>query len=321
MARAVASDGEPLFSYPIGWPDRPLGDGFIVRHGYATENAWYHPGWWHTAEDWYAIEGETAGAGVYAMAAGEVVFAGSDYPGRVVIVHHGDDLYSIYGHLDPALAVEPGDAVEHGQLLGAVHRRTDGRAPSHLHFEVRTFLTTDEVNGSSPRYGYGCGVDCPPGPGYWPMDAPEHPSALGWRNSTHVIARRAFPDAPDAIAAEVVVATHPTAATIPLWSAPAYLAGAQRIGELRLRPGDRYGLLEVRAGPEGSRLTSAEAYRLWYRIELEGDGEAWVEAAVPSDLETGTDGWPSSIRFNLLPLTVAKGTEAARRQGGEGIEV
>ncbi len=44
------SDG-PEFSYPIGLPGRPLGDGFIVRHGYATENTWYNPGWWHTGED------------------------------------------------------------------------------------------------------------------------------------------------------------------------------------------------------------------------------------------------------------------------------
>ena len=27
----------------------------------------------------------------------------------------------------------------------------------------------------------------------------------------------------------------------------------------------------------------------------------WVQAAVPWDLETGTDGRPCSIRFNFLP--------------------
>jgi murein DD-endopeptidase MepM/ murein hydrolase activator NlpD len=109
---------------------------------------------------------------VYAVATGEVVFAGSDYPGRVVIVRHADDLFSKYGHLDYALAVGVGDVVERGQPLGTILARTDGRAPSHLHFEIRTFLTTPEVNGDSPRYGFACGVDCPPGPGYWPIDAP-----------------------------------------------------------------------------------------------------------------------------------------------------
>ena len=116
-----------------------------------------------------------------------VVFAGSDYPGRVVIVRHADDLFSMYGHLDYALLVEVGDVVERGQPLGAILARTDGRAPSHLHFEIRTFLTTPEVNGDAPRYGFACGVDCPPGPGYWPIDAPEHPSVIGWRNPTHLI--------------------------------------------------------------------------------------------------------------------------------------
>src|SRR5687768_11943571 len=183
----------PRFSYPIAWPGELPGDGFRIRHGYATENTWYNPGYWHTGEDWYALEDETAGAEVHAIAAGEVVFAGSDYPGRVVIVQHEDDLFSMYGHLDYSLPVGEGQAVERGQVLGTVLLRTDGAAPSHLHLEVRTFLTTFEVNGEGPRYGFGCGYQCPPGPGYWPIDAPEHPSVMGWRNPTHVIARRAFP--------------------------------------------------------------------------------------------------------------------------------
>jgi hypothetical protein len=32
------------YSYPMGFPGRPLGDGLLVRHGYATENTWYNPG-------------------------------------------------------------------------------------------------------------------------------------------------------------------------------------------------------------------------------------------------------------------------------------
>jgi murein DD-endopeptidase MepM/ murein hydrolase activator NlpD len=122
----------------------------------------YHPGWLHTGEDWYLPEGETGGLEVSAAAAGEVVFAGSEYPGRVVIVQHADDLFSMYGHLDYALAIEPGQAVERGQSLGTILVRTDGRAPSHLHFELRTFFTTPEVNGNAPRYGVGCGFECSP---------------------------------------------------------------------------------------------------------------------------------------------------------------
>src|SRR5262245_36921156 len=53
-----------LFSYPIGTPGKPLGDGFFIRHGAGVENTWYNPGYWHTGEDWYAIAGDTAGAQV-----------------------------------------------------------------------------------------------------------------------------------------------------------------------------------------------------------------------------------------------------------------
>src|SRR5436853_319589 len=95
-----------LFSYPIGIPGQPLGDGFFIRHGMQAENTWYNPGYWHTGEDWYAIAGDTAGANVYVIADGAVVYVGGNYPGRVVIVRHAGDLYSMYGHLDPHLKIE-----------------------------------------------------------------------------------------------------------------------------------------------------------------------------------------------------------------------
>ena len=186
----VASAQEPdvpALSYPIGDPGRPFGDGFMIRHGFATENTWYLPGYLHAGEDWYRVDGETAGATVYAMGDGEVVFAGSNYPGRVVVIQHQEDLYSMYGHLDPDLAVDRGDLVERGERIGAVGTRDDG-VPNHLHFEVRTFLTTSDVNGDAPRYGFACGVECPPGPGYWPIEAPDNPVDVGWRNPSHAIA-------------------------------------------------------------------------------------------------------------------------------------
>jgi hypothetical protein len=239
--------------------------------------------------------------GVYAAAAGEVVFAGSEYPGLVVIVQHSDGLYSMYGHLDFALAVEAGQSVERGQQLGTVLIRGDGLAPSHLHFELRTFFSTPEVNGNAPRYGVACGFNCPPGPGYWPLDAPEHPSVIGWRNPTHVINRRSWPDGvPDGIEG-VVSETAP--ATTPLWTAPTGANGAESLGDLVLSAGDRYPLLAVDAGEEASTGTSAEAYHLWCQIALPQGGEAWVQAAVPSANDTGSDGRPSSARFDLLPVS------------------
>ncbi len=300
--RAQPQAVAPAYSYPMGFPGRPLGDRLLVRHGYATENTWYNPGWLHTGEDWYLPEGETGGMGVYAAAAGDVVFAGSEYPGLVVIIQHPDGLYSMYGHLDYTLAVEVGQSVARGQLLGSILTRTDGLAPSHLHFELRTFFTTPEVNGNAPRYGVACGLDCPPGPGYWPLDAPEHPSVMGWRNPTHVIARRAWPERiPDGT--EAVVSEAAPAST-PLWTAPSDAADAELVGDLTLTPGDRYPLLAVDAGEEASTGLSAEAYRLWYRIALPDGNEGWVQAAVPTDYDIGSDGRPSSVRFHFLPAAV-----------------
>src|SRR5829696_1738640 len=125
----AAAQSIPLdFGYPVGKSGHVFGDGFLVRHGYATENTWYLPGYLHAGEDWYTTAGDAAGAGVYAAAAGDVVFAGSEYPGRVVIMQHADDLFSMYGHLDYSLYVGIGDVVECGQPLGTILARTDGRA-------------------------------------------------------------------------------------------------------------------------------------------------------------------------------------------------
>jgi len=293
---AAAQTETSIFRYPIGVPDRMLGDGFLVRHGYATENTWYFPGYLHTGEDWYVVEGDTAGAGVYAVAAGDVVFAGSDYPGRVVIIQHAPDLFSMYGHLDYALAVTEGNRVERAQLLGTVLARTDGRAPSHLHFEIRTFLTTPEVNGDAPRYGFAYGLNCPPGPGYWPIDAPEYPSAMGWRNPTHVIGHHT----PSRDGSEVVVArTAPE--TVAVWASPATDGTVDPLTSLALRPGNRFPLLAIDAGAEASDGTSAEAYHLWYQIALPDGTKRWVQAAVPSTHDAGSDGRPSSLQFVLLP--------------------
>ena len=289
-----------LFSYPIGTPGQPLGDGFFIRHGNQVENTWYNPGYWHTGEDWYAIAGDTAGARVYAIADGMVVYIGGNYPGRVVIIRHADDLYSMYGHLDPHVNIQAGAQVTRGEQIGIVLQRSD-TTPSHLHFEIRTFLTTAAVNGSAPRYRFRCGPNCPPGPGYWPIQAPDLPSDLGWRNPTHVIAQRMYP--PNALPSlgEVIVATHLISPSIALWSGPPDAAARSVLDTLALRAGERFPLLEMRAGPEDSRETSALGYQLWYAIGLPDGRSAWVQAAIPSAFETGSDGRPSSIYFNFLP--------------------
>src|SRR4051812_39691694 len=289
------------YSYPIGLPGRPLGDGFFIRHGYATENTWYNPGYWHTGEDWYAQAGETAGAHVYAIADGQIVYTGGNYPGRVVIIRHADDLFSMYGHLDPNLSACAGQQIRRGGLLGTVLRRDD-KTPNHLHFEIRTFLTATEVNGDAPRYPFRCGRGCPPGPGYWPIDAPEHPSGLGWRNPTHVLARRM---AGTGGLGQVIVATKPISASVTLWSGPPNEAARATMGELELHSGERFALIDLYADAEDTRHTSAHAYQLWYRIVVPDGRSGWAQAAVASNFETGSDGRPSSVYFNFFPAVAA----------------
>jgi hypothetical protein len=101
----------------------------------------------------------------------------------------------------------------------------------------------------------------------------------------------------------VFAATAPDA--VDLWSAPAPDEGAERVGTILVAPGDRFPLLDIDAGPGASEEVSAEAYRLWYRIALADEESAWVQAAVPSANDIGSDGRPSSVRFDFLPAVVA----------------
>ncbi len=301
-ARAQTTD--PIFSYPMGLPNRAFGDGFYLRHGFTCENLTNYPGWWHTGENWFLRAGETAGIGVYAVADGQVVFAGSDYPGPVVIVQHQNDLFSMYGHLDYNVLVATGDVVERAQQIGTVLLRSDS-VPNHLHFEIRTFLLNPEVNGTAPRYNYPCGYQCAPGPGYWPMNDPQLPVGMGWRNPMHSINRRAYPNGVPANA-EVIVSTSPASQTTTVWSA---LAGQnrERVTELDLRPGDRFPLHDIHAWAENTAQTSAEAYHVWYQIGLPGDRKGWVLAMVPATEQTGTDGRPSTVIPNFVPHVVTPG--------------
>jgi hypothetical protein len=298
-ARAQPAPPDWQFNYPIAWPGDVIADGFVNLHGYAVENTPWYPGLWHTGENWHADRGETAGALVLAVADGEVVYAGSDYPGLVVIVRHAADLYSMYGHLAYEAAVAVGDQVRRGQTIGTVLQRTDGRL-SHLHFELRTFVTTPEVNGNAPRHQFTCGFECPPGPGYWPMSDPEHASVMGWRNPTSVIGERAFGGEPPPEGAAIVV-SQAAGERESVWSAPKHLDGARQIDELVTRPGDRHRLLEIDPGDPASTETSAEGYDLWYRIALPDGGDSWVQAAIPSKRETGSDGRPATVRYRFLP--------------------
>lgn len=291
-AMAQPNDTDWQFQFPMGLPDRTPGDGCYVMHGYAVENAQYYPGLWHTGENWYALHGDSAGALVYATAAGEVVFAGYDYPGPVVIIRHADDLYSMYGHLNDELNVEVGQQVQRGDVIGTVLYREGPR--SHLHFELRTFFTAPEVNGESPRYSFYCGPNCPPGPGYWPFDAPEHPSAMGWRNPLHVIGNRM------AIPANAEVMIPPDNGD-PLFLHSS-LDQPRHDTSVMLAPGTRLPLLDTAAGPEASDTYGANATSLWFQVELPDFGPMWVPAIAPTMHAIQQNGQTSSYVFNLIPI-------------------
>lgn len=80
------------------------------------------------------------GTPVAAAGAGEIIFTGRDEGyGQLVIIAHGREIASLYGHLSAIYAHE-GARVRRGDIIGAVG--STGRVTgTHLHFEVR-------VNGS-----------------------------------------------------------------------------------------------------------------------------------------------------------------------------
>jgi hypothetical protein len=84
----------------------------------------------------------------------------------------------------------------------------------------------------------------------------------------------------------------------------AFEYGAELIADLSIIADNRYPLLAIDAGEDDATGASAEAYRVWYQIALP-DGEiGWVQATVPTTHDTGSDGRPSSVRFDLLPGVV-----------------
>jgi murein DD-endopeptidase MepM/ murein hydrolase activator NlpD len=283
------------FTLPMGWDGKTPGDGTVLRHAFDVENTSLYPGWWHTGENWYLdFDGNSAGAPVYAVADGTVVYADSDYPGRVVIIQHEGGIYSMYGHLDYALSIGVGDAVTRGQMIARVLDKTDGRSPSHVHFEIRSFVTESFINGDAPNYGYACGYQCPPGPGYWPFSDGRLPTQVGWLNPLHVIYGRAYgSDIPEG--AEVIVAE----------SAPAFPVRATReaeaTSEISFPAGTRLPLLEIATGDEATLETSATAYSIWCKVDLGMDqGAGWIPAVRATDEYVQADGRPATVRIDLL---------------------
>ena len=123
MARA----GKMVAALPNRWPVRgPVNSEFGTRVSPWTKAPEFHAGIDIRAE---------RGTSVHAPAAGTVTLAGShaEY-GLTVILDHGNDIRSIYGHLSK-IAVEIGQRIERGTELGLTGNTGRSSGP-HLHYEI-----------------------------------------------------------------------------------------------------------------------------------------------------------------------------------------
>jgi murein DD-endopeptidase MepM/ murein hydrolase activator NlpD len=123
-----SGDWTQLADAPQMWPvEGRVGSGFGQREDPFNGEGAFHSG----------IDIEAAyGTPVRATADGEVSGAavGAGY-GRAVVLNHGHDVMTVYGHLS-AIAVLPGQHVTLGQVIGYVGQTGRATGP-HLHYEVR----------------------------------------------------------------------------------------------------------------------------------------------------------------------------------------
>ena len=121
--------GPRQFTLPLGDPLERLPEGgrFGSRRFFNDQ-----PRSPHTGADYAAATGTP----VLSVAAGIVLMADDlFFSGQSVFVHHGDGLVSMYFHLS-SLAVEEGQEVERGQVVGEVGATGRATGP-HLHFGLR----------------------------------------------------------------------------------------------------------------------------------------------------------------------------------------
>ena len=123
MARA----GKMISSLPNRWPVR----GSVNSEFGTRVSPWTRMSEFHSGVDIRAERGTP----VHAPATGTVALAGpnAEY-GLTVILDHGNDIRSLYGHLSQ-IAVKIGDRVERGAQLGLTGNTGRSSGP-HLHYEI-----------------------------------------------------------------------------------------------------------------------------------------------------------------------------------------
>lgn len=130
LERLMAKAGRVLAALPTRWPVRgPVNSDYGKR-----SSPWAHAGGleFHSGLDIGAAQGTR----VSAPAPGTVVFAGThaEY-GITLIIDHGHDLKTLYGHLSKVMAAV-GATVRRGEVVA--HTGNTGRSSGpHLHYEIQ----------------------------------------------------------------------------------------------------------------------------------------------------------------------------------------
>jgi murein DD-endopeptidase MepM/ murein hydrolase activator NlpD len=127
LERLMEHAGKALALMPSRWPVRgAVNSEFGRRPSPWEEGTEFHPG--------LDIAADT-GTPVHAPAPSSVVFAGRqpDF-GLTVILEHGHDIRSIYGHLSKVL-VSAGQTVGRGQLIALTGNSGKSTGP-HLHYQI-----------------------------------------------------------------------------------------------------------------------------------------------------------------------------------------
>lgn len=128
LTPSYAGDWTQLADAPSMWPI----EGRVASSFGQREDPFNGEGAFHSGIDIDAPYGTP----VRAAAEGDVISAAmSNGYGREVVLDHGHDLHTVYGHLS-AIAVLPGQHVTRGEVIGYVGQSGRATGP-HLHYEVR----------------------------------------------------------------------------------------------------------------------------------------------------------------------------------------
>ena len=135
LDRLMARAAKALATLPSRWPVRgSVNSEFGRRASPWTQSVEFHSG--------IDIKAQM-GTPVHAPAAGTVVVAGPAHEyGTAVMLDHGQDIKTLYGHLSK-VSVRPGQKVERGMLL-AYSGNTGRSSGPHLHYEI--FVKGQAVN-------------------------------------------------------------------------------------------------------------------------------------------------------------------------------